>query len=246
MASKEYEQIKDNLAVVMLPRNRAEFYAMQAPHEPMGDMALAYQILQDDGSRHLVTYEDLTRYHVSATQLHQDAFRSAEARDPAIVRTLEETLGLPRMRKGGVPPLYVVTNTNGAHGAAAILYPGMMERLSKRIGGDYAIIPSSVHEMMVVTTKGADLSKLEDLLHRVNHEQVAPQERLSDNVYCYDARSHIVMRASVYRQLQERESAVKEPPGAIDADRPSVRTSLQVQCKCRDKEPHTPHRREVR
>ena len=36
------------------------------------------------------------------------------------------------------------------YGACSILYPGMLEQLAERIGGDYYMIPSSVHEFLLV------------------------------------------------------------------------------------------------
>lgn len=227
MPTREYEQSKNDITVVMLPKTRAEFYGMKAPHVPMGDMVIAYQIDKGDGQQHLITYEDMERFKLDATQLHRDAFENTQACHPAVVQTMEETLGLPPLKPGPVPTMYVVTNKQGEFGAAAICYPGMMEQLAKRIGGDYVILPSSIHEMLVVQTKGADLGKLESLLHRVNREEVSPQERLSDTVYCYDERAHMVMRASVYEQLQRRDVIANDPTKEFQAVKPSIRKELK-------------------
>ena len=41
-------------------------------------------------------------------------------------------------------PLYVLTNTRGFYGAAAILYEGLLEQCVRKFPGDVFVIPSSV------------------------------------------------------------------------------------------------------
>lgn len=226
MSSKEYEEIKKDLTVVMLSKNQADLYGQMIPKEAMGDMTMAYQIEHDD-RKSLVTLADLSRYQVTATELHDDALNNATQKHMAMVQTLEGALGLPPVRPRGVPTMYVVSNMQGEEGAAAICYPGMMERLTELVGGDFAILPSSIHEMLVVQTEGADLGKLEAMLNRVNREEVAPEDLLSNTLYCYDAKSRMVMRASVYEQLKARDAVLCEKSPAFEADKTSVLKDLQ-------------------
>lgn len=234
MSSREYEAIKEDLTVVMLSKKQSDYYGMTIPKVPMGDMALAYEIVRDGAARHIVTTGDLYRFDVTATELHRDAFESAQQRNPVMVRTIEDMLGLPPRKYSMAPTMYVVTNEQNERGAAAILYPGMMEYLAEKCGGDYAILPSSIHEMMVVTTEGADLHRLESLLQEVNGREVSPAERLSDRLYCYDADVGMVMRASVYEQLQQRDAMLREKAAAYGGDRGSVLQDLQRKAPGRD------------
>ena len=47
-------------------------------------------------------------------------------------------------------PLIVVTNETGIDGAAAVFYPGVMDQLGEEIKGDFFILPSSVHELLLL------------------------------------------------------------------------------------------------
>ena len=55
-------------------------------------------------------------------------------------------LGLP---KGEQEILYVLTNKQAVHGAAVMLYEGELRKVSDRLGGDLAILPSSLHEVLL-------------------------------------------------------------------------------------------------
>ena len=46
--------------------------------------------------------------------------------------------------------MYVLTNSEGAYGASALFYPGVKEKVSEVIGGDYYVLPSSIHEVLIL------------------------------------------------------------------------------------------------
>ena len=62
-----------------------------------------------------------------------------------------------------------------------------LEELSHKCDGNFYILPSSVHEVLVLSEKKAPCIKdLRDMVYEVNSTQVLPEEILSDNVYYYD------------------------------------------------------------
>ncbi len=82
--------------------------------------------------------------------------------------------------------MYVLTNTEGAYGAAALFYPGMKERVAEVIGGDYYVLPSSIHEVLILKeTPDMNPKELAQMVKEVNETQVAPQDRLADRVMHY-------------------------------------------------------------
>ena len=46
--------------------------------------------------------------------------------------------------------LHILSNTSGIRGAVAILYPGVLKMAALQIGGDLIVIPSSIHEMILI------------------------------------------------------------------------------------------------
>ena len=67
-----------------------------------------------------------------------------------------------------------------------------MDQAAERAGGDFYILPSSIHEILIVPDNGKmGLSDLENMVKEVNATQVAPEDKLTDNVYHYDSQAKI-------------------------------------------------------
>lgn len=88
------------------------------------------------------------------------------------------------------PCAYVVTNQEEEYGAAAILIKEAMEKLRDRIG-EFYIIPSSIHEILVVPN--AIAVELKKMVREINDTVVEVKEVLSYNIYKYDPRSKEVV-----------------------------------------------------
>lgn len=88
----------------------------------------------------------------------------------------------------GDVPMMVLTNKKRIHGAACMLYPGVLEEMAHRIGKDFFILPSSIHEVILLPDTGKESSEaLEKMIREVNSTQVAPEDVLSDTLYRYDS-----------------------------------------------------------
>lgn len=82
--------------------------------------------------------------------------------------------------------MYVLTNDKMSYGAACILYPDILKEFSKKCGADFYIIPSSIHEVLLVPKKDdIDPYHLKELVKEVNKTEVLVTDVLSDNVYYY-------------------------------------------------------------
>lgn len=82
--------------------------------------------------------------------------------------------------------LYVLSNHRRINGAAVVLYPDILRRLGENFGGDYYIIPSSVHEVLLLKeTEEEDPDYLNRMVRYVNEQQVLPEEVLANHVYRY-------------------------------------------------------------
>lgn len=81
--------------------------------------------------------------------------------------------------------LFVLSNKKNFYGATVLFYPGVMDALYKRLGVFY-ILPSSVHETLIVRRGTNEPSGLLEMVQCVNTEAVHPEEKLADSVYQYD------------------------------------------------------------
>ena len=106
--------------------------------------------------------------------------------------TEEEYLAeMPDAEEGGgfltENPLWVLSNEQRAQGASCILYPGLLKQLAEKEKKSFYILPSSIHEVILLTDQGMEThQQLKDMIAEVNRTQVAPEEVLSDSLYYYD------------------------------------------------------------
>ena len=84
--------------------------------------------------------------------------------------------------------LFVVTNQRMSYGAGNILTISAREKLKERFPSGYlTILPSSVHEMLVLEHKeDENIEALKDMVYTVNRNEVSEEDYLSDNVFHYD------------------------------------------------------------
>ena len=81
-------------------------------------------------------------------------------------------------------PVWMLSMDNDTHGASVILQPEALIAIEEIFGGDYFILPSSIHEVIVVPDLGIDDQEhdLNEMVRKVNHMVVDPEERLSNRV----------------------------------------------------------------
>ena len=97
--------------------------------------------------------------------------------------------GMPEaMDSADMPQLYVATNDRKINGASVLLYDGVLEGFAEQTGGDFYILPSSIHEALFLpATPDVDENDLPEMVRGVNAGCLEPDEILSDNAYLYHA-----------------------------------------------------------
>ena len=120
------------------------------------------------------------------------------------------------------PSMYVLSNADKLNGAAALLDAKTMEDISEKLGGDFIVLPSSVHETIVLPlNEDMDRHTLEAMVQDVNVGQVALEERLSDHVYMYDSQEkELVLADKMEERQQQRTEAQKDAKEAEQEDKP--------------------------
>lgn len=90
--------------------------------------------------------------------------------------------------------LYVLSNYRKINGAAVILYPELLRDLYERFSGNYFVIPSSIHEVLLIKETGEEEEEVFNrMVSEVNEQQVEPEEVLSGHVYYYSAEDGLSM-----------------------------------------------------
>ena len=83
--------------------------------------------------------------------------------------------------------LYVMTNTRSMFGAVAMTFAEELECFSMQIEKNYYLLPSSVHEVILVPEcENFCREYFRSMVAEINATQVDATEVLSDNIYYYD------------------------------------------------------------
>lgn len=83
--------------------------------------------------------------------------------------------------------MYVLTNPSRINGAALVTLPEVQKMIAEKLGENYYVLPSSIHECIVLpASKVEDVNPLLAMVYDINRNQVAQEERLTDSVYYYD------------------------------------------------------------
>ena len=223
---KNYEQARSQMFVELIPKNGNEELLANVPHREMEDLAAIVRVdLGNANEMHataFVTNALAEQYGISGEQLLKEAIENATHSYPAMLDSLSNVLGIPEMADG--PQLYVASVEGSYMGAGVLTYPGFLDQAAERLGGDFFVLPSSIHEVLLMKDDGTQLvSDLEQIVRSVNKNEVIPQERLSDHVYRYDGETRTFELADRHEQrlaekTNDRSSVMKELSAAKKAE----------------------------
>lgn len=86
--------------------------------------------------------------------------------------------------------MYVLTNQLRINGAACIVYPKLLRKISDYLEDNLIIIPSSVHEVMIIPKQRLEnvysMKELNSIVREVNETELRNDEVLSNHVYYFD------------------------------------------------------------
>lgn len=194
---QDYEQTKQHIYCRIINFEKNKGLLETVPYLRFHDLAVIcyYAYISDlMGSGSIVIRrEHLQYWEISEEDLLREAIEMTRRDLPyfwydmsSFVETLCNGQEVDELWQGYHKPMYVVTNQNKYFGAIAIIYEDMLEEMGKLIGDNFVILPSSIHEVIVVSADRMPVWKLKAMVKEVNAEHVEPQEVLSDHVYYYD------------------------------------------------------------
>lgn len=83
-------------------------------------------------------------------------------------------------------PMYILTNKEKCFGASVMCDYTLLKNIWTNIG-DFFILPSSIHEVIVIADcEDVEVKELTELVQSVNAGSVAPEDKLTDSVYRFD------------------------------------------------------------
>lgn len=171
------------------------------PHHSFMDLSIIYAYVPDgilEFNRYIITNETLGLNQITKDELFELAFENTRKMLPPSIIPMFEIL-----KNGGVTDfpfdpelddgILVISNSIGFFGAVSIIYEDILFEISCKFESDLYILPSSIHECLIVPVylfKNSD--DLVNTVRYVNKNNVDPIDRLSDHIYCYNRDSRML------------------------------------------------------
>ena len=192
-----FDKVRDRICYRLIGRKGNEGMLEDVPHIEFLDLALCFFYAYHDevlGEGAVLVHESHRQMWGTATaELLKLAERNTPKLFPWSKRSIDSMVTEAACKDGGQGedslnmPISVLSNGKGLYGAACMVYPGVLEALGAEEGRGFYIIPSSVHEVLLLgDTGGEEPRMLRQIIEEINHTHLAPEEVLSDNLYYYN------------------------------------------------------------
>ena len=195
----DFEKIKENIFCKLVNREMNQELLRDVPSVSFLDLSVVFicAVKNEEFGNGSVLIREEHRKHwkVSKELLYEYARENTFRLRPFELKSMEELIeDLVEPEERNLLkeiPMYVLSNRDRVFGAAGILYDRILSSAGARLEEDFYVLPSSVHEVILVPGHVAGSEKeLHTMVHEVNHTQVEPEEVLSENVYHYDRKKH--------------------------------------------------------
>lgn len=201
-------RLKDNVFFTLINAEQNRELLKTVPHREFEDLAIVYR--WNIGSDSLGMYTNLVdsrlakKEGLTENDLYNAARKNTKELFPVLVKNMNEVISeiifgeneledemdkefkKVMMETPNEHSMYVITNESKLYGAASILYEEPLHELAEKVGSDLYILPSSVHEVIAVSADFSSPDELAEMVYEINMDQVDINDRLSNQVYCYD------------------------------------------------------------
>ena len=178
---------KDTLFPQVINAERNREYLKNKPHRLFLDLAVIYRFDAPAFNGTIIVNDSIAKHlGLSEEALYESAMKNLEDKYRPEMHKMSEILGLPAMDEVD-DTLYVVTNKEKNYGANALLLPSFFEDFSEKTDGNFYIIPSSLHEVLIVRDAEHDPGGLQEIIQQVNEMACVGDDFLSDNLYKFNA-----------------------------------------------------------
>lgn len=209
----DLQNASERLFVQLVSTERNREVLDQIPHREVEDLSLICRIEMPAMDGHeanaVVKAPMLQMMGMTQEELFEAAMKNSVHKRPEKLETLQAVLARMvghEVHEEGANEFYVLTNKQANLGAATIFYPEVMEKCAEELNGNFYIIPSSLHEVLLCPENPFIKSeKMKSVVKEINDTQLLPEEILSYQVYHYDYKEKVFELGEVYEaRVNER------------------------------------------
>lgn len=180
-----FDKIKDKIIPCPIKKDYCNSdFLSDKPHFDILDLTVIYRIQVSDIGTVVVTNGILDSLGVSVDTLHEAAINNIKPQFKGLTGVIYDLSRGNIDMRGKDEAMYILTSETMFLGAGAILNKPMMDSIFDKMGGFY-ILPSSIHEVLIVECAPDNISQLNNMVKEVNRTELSPEEQLSDHIYGY-------------------------------------------------------------
>jgi hypothetical protein len=200
----DFENVRDKLVYKLVNTEKNRELLEDVPHVEFLDLSIVFQCLvssEENSTASILVHNAHSKlWEVSTMELYKAARDNTQKLMGYEVKSMDDIItemmlnnevedwgddGMKVLSSG--TPMYVLTNKTRIDGAACIVYPDLLDDFAYSIGSSFYVIPSSVHEVILVPAQGMDeAGELKRMIREVNDTQVKVEEILSYSLYYFD------------------------------------------------------------
>ena len=196
--SLEYEGIKDKVVYHVLNKEANKLCLKERIYTDIGQgFVKVYAIHHtldgcEEGGNIPITHEIMRQYGYDMNEIRRDAERNTPQIFPAALTLLAQAgSGKEQDEFANKNPdekqFYILSNIIRHRGAGVLCYPGMQKKIAEHFGQNYYVLPSSIHELLILPEgAGKTAEELEQMVRSVNGEAGLKEIFLSNKVLFYD------------------------------------------------------------
>ena len=197
---QEFGKIRKNVLCKLINLEKNREFLKDTPYVPFFDLAIVCYVLVELSECGIATMPikvtQLNLWGVGEMELFQVARENVQKQFPAELRRMKdviaEMLGMDSVDAED-DNMYVLSNEMRNFGAVCITYDNVLELIGEELKENYYIIPSSVHEVIIVPeSKAPQKEEIEEMVTEINETQVEEEEVLSNRIYFYNIQEKIM------------------------------------------------------
>ncbi len=219
---RDFDAVKGNIRVYLANKEAIWENHQDCPRREVGgtDLLAVFRIMlfvKGIGqSSILVKNRTMAMWDIEPESLYETALKNTMEQAPARVISLDDMIDYgtesskrPEEVSYENGKIYVLGNSGTVGGAAAMLYPGVLQTIAESSGSNLFIVPSSINEVLAISDDGkADPKSLQYMLMEANIGMVSRKEVLSDQVYYYDREERKISTVTTPEGTREQHMAM--------------------------------------
>lgn len=187
----DFSKIKNQVVYKLVNAEKNKKLLEKVPNLPILDFAIIFYWMvpagDDEYGSVLIRNSHMNLWKIPISLLYQCAKQNTPRLLPCAFAPLSDFVKEFSGELWEESPLYILSNKMGLNGAASLLYPGMPGKIYEKLKRNYYLLPSSIHEFLVVPDcEMVEPENLRSIVQEVNATQLRTEELLSDNIYYFD------------------------------------------------------------